>query len=33
MKKFHRAILFGAREAKKALPLEYHVKVDDFIVL
>jgi len=32
MKKFHNAILFGAREANQALPLEYHVKVaNDFL--
>jgi hypothetical protein len=31
MKKFSHSILFGAREARKALPVDYHVKVDDFM--
>ena len=32
MKKFHHAILFGACEAKQALPLDYHVRVaEDFM--
>jgi hypothetical protein len=31
MKKFSQCILFGAREARKALLVDYHVKVEDFM--
>jgi hypothetical protein len=32
MKKFHHAILYGAREVNQPLPLEYHTKIaDDFL--
>lgn len=31
IKKFSHSILFGACEARKVLPVDYHVKVDDFM--